>query len=201
MSSHKDEETLRRLYHGQNLSQPEIAERLGCSQATISRWMDKHEIEAREFSANSLNPDAKWKSEDWLRQKYNKQRLSAEEMADLVGCSATNIRMWMKRYDIKIRRGAKSGRRSANWQERASYYTGNNGYEVWNATADEKNVLVHRLAAVAWSGFDAVSDNVVHHENNIPWVNTEDNLTPMDPEEHNRMHAIERLENGNCEIA
>jgi len=44
----RDEGTLRRLYHGEGLSQSEIGNRLGCSKTTVLRWMDKHGVEARD---------------------------------------------------------------------------------------------------------------------------------------------------------
>jgi len=47
---------------------------------------------------------------------------------------------------------------------------------------------VHRLAAVAWFGFDAVKNKHVHHKNGIPWDNRECNLEPISPEEHNTIH-------------
>lgn len=44
----RDAETLRRLYHGQGLTTREIANRLGCSNGTVSQWLDRHDIETRE---------------------------------------------------------------------------------------------------------------------------------------------------------
>jgi len=52
----KNEDTLRELYHGERMSQSEIAEELGCSIATISYWMDKHGIDTRSvYQANLKN--------------------------------------------------------------------------------------------------------------------------------------------------
>lgn len=39
-----DADTLRRLYHDEGLSQSDIADRLGCSQATISRRFAEYDI-------------------------------------------------------------------------------------------------------------------------------------------------------------
>ena len=41
-------ETLRRLYHGEKLTQREMADELGCSQTTISDAFQRHSITARE---------------------------------------------------------------------------------------------------------------------------------------------------------
>lgn len=45
-------------------------------------------------------------------------------------------------------------------------------------------VLVHRLAAVAWNGFDAVADRQVHHRVPVSWLNVESNLLPLPEQEH-----------------
>jgi hypothetical protein len=44
----QDKERLTRLYHDEGLTTREIADRLGCTNGTVSRWLDKHEIETRE---------------------------------------------------------------------------------------------------------------------------------------------------------
>jgi predicted transcriptional regulator len=43
MDAYKDEATLRELYES-GLSQTQIADRLSCSQITVSNWMKKHGI-------------------------------------------------------------------------------------------------------------------------------------------------------------
>lgn len=43
----KDAETLRRLYHEKGLTTREVADELGCSNGTISRWLNNHGIESR----------------------------------------------------------------------------------------------------------------------------------------------------------
>lgn len=44
----RDADKLRELYHGQELTTREIADELGCTNGTVSRWMDKHDIDTRE---------------------------------------------------------------------------------------------------------------------------------------------------------
>ncbi|MFC6765474.1 HNH endonuclease [Natrinema soli] len=43
----RSEQTLRDLYHGDRLSQREIADKLGCGRGTVHRWMDRHGIDTR----------------------------------------------------------------------------------------------------------------------------------------------------------
>ncbi|AGM11847.1 HNH endonuclease [Haloarcula californiae tailed virus 2] len=42
-----DAETLHELYHEQGLEQQEIAQEYGVHQSTVSRWMDRHDVQAR----------------------------------------------------------------------------------------------------------------------------------------------------------
>lgn len=44
----QDAETLRELYHEKGMTTREIADELECNNSTVSRWMNKHEIEARD---------------------------------------------------------------------------------------------------------------------------------------------------------
>lgn len=46
----RDEETLRELYVEEGMNQKEMADELGCTEATIGTWMDRHEIERRSRS-------------------------------------------------------------------------------------------------------------------------------------------------------
>lgn len=43
----QDEDTLREMYHDQQMTQQEIADELGCSTGSITKWMKRHDIEAR----------------------------------------------------------------------------------------------------------------------------------------------------------
>ncbi|SEO72827.1 HNH endonuclease [Halorientalis persicus] len=44
----RDESILRELYHGRGQTTREIADELGCTNGTVSTWLDKHDIETRE---------------------------------------------------------------------------------------------------------------------------------------------------------
>jgi hypothetical protein len=77
------------------------------------------------------------------------------------------------------------------------YRTDYEGYERWrhqyrdkNGQKCEKVVGIHRLAAVAWFGFEVVivDNRIVHHENGIPWDNREENLDLMGRTSHSILH-------------
>jgi transposase-like protein len=44
----RDKERLYELYVEQELSTTDVGEELGCSQKTISKWLDRHDIEIRD---------------------------------------------------------------------------------------------------------------------------------------------------------
>lgn len=138
MEPWKDEELLRELYHGEGLTQSEIADQFGCSDVTVSNWMQNHGVDA--------------KSPEW-----------------------------------KI---AQEGTDSPFFVNYARFESVDSGHEVWHSRADGRaTVIVHRLAAVAWLGYDAVVDKDVHHINGIPWDTREENLDVLDPSEHRSYHA------------
>jgi transposase-like protein len=66
-----DRATLREMYHDDQLSTYDIAERLDCGCASVKRWLDRHDIETRPryFQPGSDNPS--WKGgaynypDDW----------------------------------------------------------------------------------------------------------------------------------------
>lgn len=45
--SYRDEDTLRRLYHGEGLKAEEVASRLNCSSGTVLNWMEKLGVDRR----------------------------------------------------------------------------------------------------------------------------------------------------------
>lgn len=138
-------------------------------------------------------PHMDYKDEDWLRDRYWGDNLSAADMAELAECSDETILRYMREYGIPRRdmSSAVSYGKRRQHGEYVPFRTHDRGYEYWRGTfkgEDEGRVAIHRLASVAWYGFDAVKDNVVHHENNIPWDNREDNLSVMATSEHATHH-------------
>lgn len=84
----------------------------------------------------------------------------------------------------------------------ATYWTekndgGGGGYEMTRGNAELEPgvwvntpaVPIHRLAAVAWFGYDTVVGKDVHHRVPIPWLNVESNLTPVPSPEHSLLTA------------
>jgi len=136
----------------------------------------------------------KYKDPDWLERKYWDERLSARDMAEQAGCTNTTILRYMREHDIPRREkkiATSIGKRRQHGEYVPFRTHSERGYEYWRGKhrgEDEGRVAVHRLAAVAWFGYDSVVDKAVHHKLNIPWLNTEWNLEPMDFGEHMKHH-------------
>jgi hypothetical protein len=126
---------------------------------------------------------------DRIARLYYSDGLSAYEIADQFGCSPSTIYEAMDDAGLE-RRGEGEHQRQRDRDSAVQFRTDNKGYERWETEAfgEYAFVPVHRLAAVAWFGFDAVRDTHVHHKIPIRWLNTEWNLEPIDPGEHIQIH-------------
>lgn len=139
----------------------------------------------------AMNDPIDYKDPDVLRELYHGRGLSLNEIADRCELStADSIRYWMMKYNIERRTPTESRR-----VEYANYRTGDNGYEHWIEWdgGDNSKVYVHRLAAVAHHGFDAVVDMEIHHRNKIRWDNRPENIELMETSDHRRHHLPDTL--------
>jgi len=137
--------------------------------------------------------EPRYKDGDWLEKKYIDERLSIGPIADICGVSGSTIWRWLKIHDIPIRgKGHPKGRENPQWQEYACS-TISSGYRVWlnRYHGEQDTVKVHRLAAVAWFGLDAVKGKVIHHKNGFKLDNRESNLEPTNPVNHGRVSRRE----------
>lgn len=117
-----------------------------------------------------------------LRDLYETQELSVAEIAEILECSETTVRNYMRWFGIECRNGVDRDPSPA-W-----FGTRPDGYECWND--GHQTVYVHRLVAVAEWGFEAVASGVIHHKNQIQWDNRPENLHPFESNSaHIRHHA------------
>lgn len=133
--------------------------------------------------------DYPWQDAEKLETLYVERGMSTTEVGDKLGTSSGVISKWLDRHGIDTRSISEAMTRH-HGQRPLPFQTTHQGYEAWKGMVDGENVWVgvHRLAAVAWFGFDAVADGLVHHENDIPWDNRGENLQPMTRSEHNKVH-------------
>jgi biotin operon repressor len=109
-----DEAVLRRLYHGQQMSEAEVAESLGCSASTVRRRMaelrieKRTQIETRKLASGKLRFEV---SQDILEDLYVKQGLSAEAIGEQLGCSSNVVRRRLEEYQMSRRSAAEAATR------------------------------------------------------------------------------------------
>jgi transposase-like protein len=137
----------------------------------------------------------RYKNSEVLEQLYWDEGMSMDEIADRLGCNSGTVWYWMDKHDIKSRDRMEEANRTRRKGDRLS--TDGGGYECWRYGRGEA-VRLHRLAAVAKFGFEAVANNHVHHKNRVPWDNRLSNLSLLEPSSHLRMHTDDqpRTENG-----
>ncbi len=177
---YRDESWLREKYFEEGMSQPKIADECGVSEGAIRRWFNKHDINATRSSENKRT-EGKHHDPEWLREQYHEKGKSQREIAKLLPVGQQTVSRAFDRYDIKSRK---------RWEhfenDVAGFQTDSQGYEKVYSRGDKASV--HRLAAVAWFGLDAVAGNHVHHKNGIKWDTRESNIEPMSPFDHLSLH-------------
>lgn len=97
-----EKDTLEELYVNRGLEQSAIADKLGCSPATISRWLGDFEIETKNSDDYSDTP---WRDESALKEHYHGKSMSIPQIAEKWGgASQHTIHRWLKKHGIQRRR-------------------------------------------------------------------------------------------------
>lgn len=146
--------------------------------------------------------EQRWRDEDLLRELYVEQEKTIYEVADEIDSNPVTVQKWLKRHGIGTRTIEESQRLRYGTDAPVSLKLHRDGYQTayFNRDYTYYEVRIHRLAAVAWFGYDAVVGNDIHHKNGIPWDNREGNLQPLSPSEHKALHADELTRNSEGEI-
>jgi predicted DNA-binding protein YlxM (UPF0122 family) len=92
-----DETTLRYMYHTKKMDQSEIADELGCCEMTVSRWMDRHDIETDKKVLRGVI------TSDELRDLYHNKEMSMPSIAEKLDVSEKFVWDRMEQYDIDKR--------------------------------------------------------------------------------------------------
>lgn len=187
----RDPEALREFYWQRGCSLHDLADKWGTNPETVLRWMRRYDIDRR----NQSRQEKAYYDKDVLTELYWGEGLSQSEIAEQFGISQGTISSAMLELEIPTQEF-----RQAGWEKRrvnrTFFYTDKSGYENASARVGDKtkDVRVHRLVAVAEHGVEAVSGQLVHHKNEIPWDNRPANLELMGDSEHKRHHATTRGE-------
>lgn len=95
----ESKETCKRLYHQRGLSLPEMGDLMGTSQQTVSKWLDKHDIETDtkhgEQEKSDLLHDFEWLwTQRWVNQRNER------EIASELDVTHPAVGYWLKKYNI-----------------------------------------------------------------------------------------------------
>lgn len=110
------------MHYVEGLSQAQMAEHLGVSQATVSRLMKEHGVRARQgTAARNRAIRRQWYSKPVLEHYYVIEGMSATDLADLAGVAVSTITRWLREFGIAqrspgelISRGKKLANRRTN---------------------------------------------------------------------------------------
>lgn len=112
-----DRDHLYSLYVEDGLSTTEIAEQYDCCNATVSRWLEKHGIEARDFGSTA--PE-ELQDEETLRTLYVERELTSTEIAEMLECGDSTVCVWLHHHDIEIRPRGLPGEKNPMWDPEAT---------------------------------------------------------------------------------
>lgn len=179
----KDE--LKKMYCQDYLSKKDIARKLCVSYKKVKFLFDKYNIETRSpQETKNLQRDTRYREKEFLEQEILQNRNSILDVADKCGCTASTVRNWMGKHDIRKPDKAKF--------RIAGYNSGSLEYPMITNTGAGK-VLVHRLILIA-EGKDpkmVFGNNKwnVHHKNGHKCDNRPSNLELVNRRHHGKKHA------------
>lgn len=87
----RDQETLRKLYIEEDLSQGDIADRWDCSTATVNKWI-------KEYNITKEEPDRPWRDEDTMRDLYVEKDMRAIDIANKFDCGDSTVIRWIQKH-------------------------------------------------------------------------------------------------------
>lgn len=99
---YQDGDWLREQYVANRRSTRDIADELGCDAKTISRYMKKHGISARN-SGGSATPDDRLLDVDWLSEQYVEEGRTTLAIADELECDDSTVRKYLREHGIEVR--------------------------------------------------------------------------------------------------
>lgn len=148
----------------------------------------ERQVSLTSFGEKAISTDGEpYKDSDWLREKYHEEGLTQFEIGALCGCHRATIGYWMEKHGIESRGpGIETGRQlKPYWVTLTMDDTGHEMWQFWDSEAQKKwNYRVHKLAAIAWFGYEAVQGKDIHHVNGVPWDTREENLALLEHGAH-----------------
>lgn len=97
----RDEKWLREEYVKEGRSMREIADELGVGGSTVGFWLDEHGLPTRPRLRREV--DGRLDDPDWLRERYHREGLTQEEIAEEAGCSIMTVSNRLDEHGIEAR--------------------------------------------------------------------------------------------------
>lgn len=193
---YRDKSWLYDKYWRQDMSLYEVADMADVSFTTIQYWFTKYGIPKRNGGRSDAYIFDRTIDAETLERLQYSEGLTLKQMAAEYNVSRGHVRNKMEAFGIDRKSTG------AHHRDSVPYCTlshKENGYvywvSVWRGKRDQ--MAVHRLAAIAEYGTDAVNGNEIHHTNGISWLNVpvfeadipelkQRNLVPLDGVAHQR---------------
>ncbi len=130
--NYKNKKWLEEKYHLLNLSMREICTLENIDRSTLIYWFRKLDVPARPASKRMTEL---YFNKEWLYQKYFVEKLSAQKIADLCGCSFIPVYYWLDKYGFERRYKGESKRvHSKDTQSVYKQLWGRKEYINWRYT-------------------------------------------------------------------
>jgi len=122
-----------------------------------------------------------WASKEKLKELYIGKGMSTREVGDELGCSKTTVRRYLHRFDIEVR--------TPDNEKHPRYQMLGDGRRYMIFRHNDHHVYEHRLlATLKVDDLDGFDELEVHHKVPVKWYNTLENVEPLTPEEHRKVH-------------
>lgn len=103
-----DKESLKKLYKAEKKSIYEIADELDVTPTTVSEWLAKHGIEARDSSDAQTRGEFPYKNADKLRSLYHDEGMTLAEIGNKYGVEQSTVVRWFDNEGIERRTSSES---------------------------------------------------------------------------------------------
>jgi len=97
-----DIDEVKRLY-SEGKSLRDIAKIMGCGFKTIGRHLKKNGIHLRENNAADKEKNSWWQTKEYLTEQYINNKLSTNEISEIVGTSNSVVATWLDNFGIEKR--------------------------------------------------------------------------------------------------